>query len=212
MKDKMKEEFLEAFKNLEDVLAAKGFTRQANGKGLVAQYEDTLESESDVKKGLQICRINRNGYQHENRTLFLPTKDAIDLLNRVARELDVRVRAKDVAKKNKKYLTTDKLQDVLTEKDLQFLLSGGIIPVLSSPAQGYMGAIDAGVALKILSSGKKVQLKSFLADEKIRTDMQLVAKSTDVDVFYADLDPETPYYVLDAKGAYKGVIQKFGVK
>lgn len=207
----IKDDFLEAFKNLEDVLSANGFTRQATGKGLVAQYEDTLDTESDIKKGLQQCRIIRNAYQHENRVLFMPTKDAIDLLNNVSRTLDKRVRAKDLAKKTKKYLTTDKLQDVFTQKDLKFILGGGVIPVIS-PAGGYMGCIDDAVVVRMLATGKKVQIKAFLADEEIRSAMQSVAHMIAPDDFYADLDPNEAYYVMDAKGVYKGIIQPFGVK
>ena len=113
-------EFLEAFKNLEDVLASRGFTRQTSGKGLVAQYEDTLEPESDIRKGLQQCRIIRNGYQHENRILFTPTEDAIKLLKDLAKRLDDRVYTKDAAKKPKKILETDKI-DTLTLKDIDFI-------------------------------------------------------------------------------------------
>lgn len=206
-----KDEFLEAFKNLEDVLAANGFTRQNSTKGLVAQYEDTLDSESDVKKGLQQCRIIRNAYQHENRVLFVPTKDAIDLLGNVARDLDRRVRAKDIAKKTKKYLTTDKFQDVFTKKDLAFVLDGGVIPVLS-PASGYMGAIDSKVAVMILALGKKVQIKAYFADDELRGAMQLAADMVLPEVSYADLDPTKAYYVEDVAGKYKGIIQRFGVK
>lgn len=206
-----KDEFLQAFKNLEDVLAGNGFTRQNGTKSLVAQYEDTLDSESDVKKGLQQCRIIRNAYQHENRVLFVPTKDAIDLLNNVARELDTRVRTKDIAKKTKKYLTTDKFQDVFTQKDLTFVLNGGVIPVLSSTLR-YMGSIDSRVAIMILATYKKVQIKAYLADNEIREAMNLAAYAVSPEAFYADLDPAQAYYVHDSSGKYKGIIQRFGVK
>ena len=206
-----KDEFLEAFKNLEDVLAGNGFTRQASGKGLVAQYEDTLDSESDVKKGLQQCRIIRNAYQHENRVLFMPTKDAIDLLNNVSRSLDKRVLVKDMAKKTKKYLVTDRLQDVFSQKDLRFVLNGGVIPVVSAKGE-YVGAINDAVAVMILASGKKVQLKSFVTDAEISEAMRQAAKMTVPDEFYANLDPASAYYVIGSKGEYKGVVQPHGVK
>lgn len=206
-----KDEFLEAFKNLEDVLAGNGFTRVASGKGLVAQYEDTLDSESDVKKGLQQCRIIRNAYQHENRVLFMPTKDAIDLLNNVSRSLDKRVLVKDMAKKTKKYLVTDRLQDVFSQKDLRFVLNGGVIPVVSAKGE-YMGAVNDAVAVMILASGKKVQLKAFVADAEISEAMRQAAKMTVPDEFYVNLDPASAYYVIGTKGEYKGVVQPHGVK
>ena len=199
-------EFLEAFKNLEDVLASRGFTRQTSGKGLVAQYEDTLEPESDIRKGLQQCRIIRNGYQHENRVLFTPTEDAIKLLKDLVKCLDDRVYTKDVAKKPKKVLDTDKI-DTLTSKDIDFIVNGGVLPILTGSNE-YIGGIDEHTLIRMLTCGRKVQIKSLLFDNKIKDSTKKAALSVSDNVLCSTLSDHTAYVVIDAKGKYKGMIQK----
>lgn len=211
MKYNIKDDFLEAFKTLEDVLASNGFTRQSTGKGLVAQFEDTLDAESDVRKGLQQCRIIRNGYQHENRTLFLPTPDAVKLLRDTAKKLDNRKFAKHMAKKSKKILETDKPTEALGTNDIKFITEGGVIPILSTKGE-YIGGIDEHTLVHILSYGKKVQLKSMLSDKTIEAYAQNAAKVTAPDVLYSELSDQDAYVVIDEKGQYKGMIQKTTIK
>lgn len=205
MKQTPQMEFLEAFKNLEDVLASRGFTRQASGKGLVAQYEDTLEPESDIRKGLQQCRIIRNGYQHENRVLFIPTEDAIKLLKDLIKRLDDRVYTKDAAKKPKKVLDTDKI-DVLTAKDIDFIINGGVLPIITSSNE-YVGGIDEHTLIRMLTCGRKVQIKTMLTDA-IKDSSEKAALSVSDNVLCSTLSDSTTYVVIDAKGKYKGMIQK----
>lgn len=206
MKKTLQEEFLEAFKDFEDVLAFMGFTRQSSGKGLVAQYEDTLMPESDIKKGLQQCRIIRNGYQHENRVLFLPTQDAINLLQDEAKKLDKRVYVKDVMKKPKKLALTDKM-DIISNKEIDFILAGGILPIIDETG-GYAGGVDKNVLIRMLTfSSRKVQIRSMLADDVIKDAVSAAAGITSPDKRYADLKAGT-YAVIDSKDKYRGIVFK----
>lgn len=204
MKKTLQDEFLEAFKNFEDVLASRGFTRQSSGKGLVAQYEDTLMPESDVKKGLQQCRIIRNGYQHENRVLFLPTQDAVKLLQDEAKKLDQRVYVKDVMKKPKKLALTDKT-DVISNKEIDFILSGGVLPIVDETG-GYAGGVDKNVLIRMLTfSSRKVQIRSMLADSVIKDAAACAAGTVSPELLYADLK-DGVYAVIDNKDKYRGMV------
>lgn len=206
MKQTTQAEFLEAYKNLEDVLASRGFTRQASGKGLVAQYEDTLPPESDIRKGLQQCRIIRNGYQHENRTLFVPTADAVKLLNDLVRSLDDRVYTKDIAKKTKKILITDKVTSI-SEKDIDFIINGGVLPVLTADNK-YAGGIDAHTLIRMLTASTRSQIKTLLLDDVIGKSARKAALTVLDDMLVSSISNDTAYVVIDTKGRYKGMIQK----
>lgn len=206
MKKTLQEEFLEAFKNFEDVLASEGFTRLSSGRGLVAQYEDRLEPESDVRKGLQQCRIIRNAYQHENRVLFLPTPDAVKLLQDEAAKLDRRVAAKDIMKKPKKLSQTDKT-DVLLNKDIDFILAGGVLPIVDENG-GYIGGVDKDVLIRMLTfSARKVQIRSMLTDNEIANMAAAAAGTVSPETLVADLK-DGVYAVIDSKDKYKGMIVK----
>lgn len=206
MKKTLQEEFLEAFKNFEDVLASEGFTRLSSGRGLVAQYEDRLEPESDVRKGLQQCRIIRNAYQHENRVLFLPTPDAVKLLQDEAAKLDRRVAAKDIMKKPKKLSPTDKT-DVLLNKDIDFILAGGVLPIVDENG-GYIGGVDKDVLIRMLTfSARKVQIRSMLTDNEIANMAAAAAGTVSPETLVADLK-DGVYAVIDSKDKYKGMIVK----
>lgn len=206
MKKTLQEEFLEAFKNFEDVLASDGFTRSPSGRGLVAQYEDKLEPESDVRKGLQQCRIIRNAYQHENRVLFLPTPDAVKLLQDEAAKLDRRVTAKDVMKKPKKLAPTDRTY-MLSAKDIDFILAGGVLPIVDENG-GYIGGVDKNVLIRMLTfSARKVQIRSMLADDVIKNAISAAAGITTPETLVADLS-DGVYAVIDSKDKYRGMIVK----
>lgn len=206
MKKTLQEEFLEAFKNFEDVLASDGFTRSPSGRGLVAQYEDKLEPESDVRKGLQQCRIIRNAYQHENRVLFLPTPDAVKLLQDEAAKLDRRVTAKDVMKKPKKLALTDRTY-VLSVKDIDFILAGGVLPIVDENG-GYVGGVDRDALIRMLTfSARKVQIRSMLADDVIKYAISAAAGITTPETLVADLS-DGVYAVIDSKDKYRGMIVK----
>lgn len=206
MKKTLQEEFLEAFKNFEDVLASEGFTRMSSGRGLVAQYEDKLEPESDVRKGLQQCRIIRNAYQHENRVLFLPTQDAVKLLQDEAAKLDRRVTAKDIMKKPKKLAPTDRTY-MLSAKDIDFILAGGVLPIVDENG-GYIGGINKDVLIRMLTfSARKVQIRSMLADDVIKNAISAAAGITTPEMLVADLK-DGVYAVVDSKDKYRGMIVK----
>lgn len=206
MKNPTKEDFLEVYKNLEDVLANNGFAWQGGGKGSVAQYEDTLPAESDVRRALQQCRMIRNGYQHENRVLFLPTSDAIKLLSDLIKQLDNRKCAKDVMTRPKKFLLSDKpvtpgaLTNVITK--------GYVIPIVSDTGE-YLGAVDEHVLLLMYTQSKNVQLKTFLSNPEIKQAVEKAAKIIDSEALATELEPDTVYAVIDKKNKYRGMIERW---
>lgn len=207
MSDMKKDEFLKAFKDLEDVLRQNGYGIDRSSKGSLAQYEDTLPEDSDFRRDLCQCRIMRNRYQHENNVLFLPTQDAIDLLNDTMKKMDKRKMAKDLIKRSQKILDTDIMQDKLTDKDISFIISGGVIPVVTASGE-YAGCIDSHAALLIFSLQKKRQIKFLLKDEVVKNLMQFAADTVHADDFAADLQDDKAYVVFDKKNKYKGMIQK----
>lgn len=206
MKNPTKDEFLEVYKNLEDVLANNGFAWQNGGKGSVAQYEDTLSAESDVRRALQQCRMIRNGYQHENRVLFLPTADAIKLLNDLIKQLDNRKCAKDVMTRPKKFALSDKpaTPGVLTN----VISKGYTIPIVSDTGE-YIGAVDEHVLLLMFAQGKNVQLKTFLNNDEIKDAVAKATKIVDIETLSSELEPDTIYAVIDKKGKYRGMIERW---
>ena len=206
MKNPTKEAFLEVYKNLEDVLTNNGFSWQSGGKGSVAQYEDTLPAESDVRRALQQCRMIRNGYQHENRVLFLPANAAIKFLNDLIKQLDNRKCAKDIMTRPKKFVLSDKpvtpgaLTNVITK--------GHVIPIISDTGE-YLGAVDEHVLLLMYTQAKNVQLKTFLSNTEIKMAVEKAAKIINLDVLVSELEPDTVYAVIDKKNKYRGMIARW---
>lgn len=206
MKNPTKDEFLEVYKKLEDVLSNNGFAWQSGGKGSVAQYEDTLPAESDVRRALQQCRMIRNGYQHENRVLFLPTNDVIKLLNDLIKQLDNRKCAKDVMTRPKKFVLSDK--PVMPGSVANMITKGCIMPIVSDTGE-YIGAVDEHALLLMYTQSKNVQLKTFLANPEIKMAVEKSAKVIDIDKPASELESDTVYVVIDKKNKYRGMIERW---
>lgn len=205
-----KEEFLEIYKELESVLSDNGFAWNGS-KGPLAQYEDTLSADSEVRRGLQQCRIMRNSYQHENRVLFLPTEDAVKLLKDLVSRLDRRRYAKDEMKKPKKFTLADKPVAASPMADL--ITKGHTLPVVSDTGE-YIGAVNEHVflllCLAVVCRGRPgtVQLKTLLREPAIKDAMEKAAEVVQVDTPFSELEEGHVYAVTDKNGKYKGMIER----
>ena len=95
----------------------------------------------------------------------------------------------------------------MTSKDIDFIVSGGVLPILTGNNE-YIGGIDEHTLIRMLTCGRKVQIKSLLSDNKIKDSTKKAALSISDNVLCSTLSDHTAYVVIDAKGKYKGMIQK----
>lgn len=210
MKRTGKEEFLEIYKELENVLSDNGFAWNGS-MGPLSQYEDSLPADSEIRRGLQQCRIMRNSYQHENRVLFLPTEDAVKLLRNLVSRLDRRRYAKDEMKKPKKFTLEDKPATASPMADL--ITKGHTLPVVSDTGE-YMGAVNEHVFLLLClavvcrSRPGTVPIRTLLREQAIKDAMEKAAEVVQTDTLFSELEEGHVYAVTDKNGKYRGMIER----
>ncbi len=194
----MIDEFLTAYKEMEEAIKKAGYDN-------VISYENT-DAPEDIQSTLQLARILRNGYSHNNRVIAIPISDGTkflkDITNKVSGHIET---SKDLAKKTAPVIDKNKIDNKVTKA----LISGVVVPVVDKDNK-VIGGINATTALYILNNKlDKVSVSTAMSKDKALVKMlQKSVQVIPVTTLAEDLQPNQTYIVTDEGGKYKGIIQR----
>ena len=141
--------FLDAYRNLENELRAENKT--------VLEYENSLQ-DANIQEKLKLCRITRNYLSHQDTKFASVSKEMLDFLDKLAKEINLKAHTvKDEMKKIKPIFLNENVKNIVpivagtwlaaSVGFLGFMGVKGIISVAgAAKAASSAGAAAAGAA------------------------------------------------------------------